>query len=301
MKPLKTTIPIRELQTLLRQWRRRGLREAALLKVLELYLGLPDYMNAQGEYPAHFFYELSVTLKFRTVTMMLQAAKASGSFGWVKGDNMLNVSAFYSTLWKEADKKTEDLSDVFPANLQEGSNLSTNHLNPPPEENPLETGRKFFHDIKTNPVEKKEYIEPLIAYFMRQEAGASREEACNDVGYLVNELLIPHFAKQEKFLRMKHNGRLAWLRNLLKSGHGRELMRKAAEAGRELRLKKRQQERHEVMLHNRPLSPYEWTDPGSGKRFYEDAVEGRVTIPAEAPPRPSDEAFWNVIQKSWIE
>lgn len=301
MKPLKTNIPIRELQTLLRQWRRRGLREAALLKVLELYLGLPEYMNTQGEYPAHFFYEISTTLRFRTVTMMLQAAKTSGSFGWVKGDNMLNVSAFYSMLWKETDKEAEGLSEVFPANLQEGSNIrSNNNIYPPPEENPLEEGRKFFHDIKMNPVERKEYIEPLIAYFLAQEAGLPREEACNDVGYLVNELLIPHFVKQEKFLRMKHNGRLAWLRNLLKSGHGKELMRKAAEAGRQLRVQKRQQARAEVMLKNRPISPYEWMEPVSGKRFYEDDVEGRVTIPAEAPPRPSEDAFWNVIQQCWV-
>ena len=73
MKPIKNTLPIRELQTLLRQWRRKGLRESALLKVLELYLGLPNYMNEHGEYPSYFFYDLSVTLKFRTVTMMLPA------------------------------------------------------------------------------------------------------------------------------------------------------------------------------------------------------------------------------------
>ena len=91
MKPLKNTIPIRELQTLLRQWRRKGLKEAALLKVLELYLGLPNYMNEQGEYPGHFFYDLSISLKFRTVTMMLEAVKLSGSFGWKSGDNRMNV------------------------------------------------------------------------------------------------------------------------------------------------------------------------------------------------------------------
>ena len=148
-------------------------------------------------------------------------------------------------------------------------------------------------------MERAEYLEPLITYFQQQEAGVPREEACADVVYLVNELLIPHFIKQEKFMRMKHNGRLSWLKNLLKSGHGKELMRKAAEAGRQRRALKKQQALQEVKLHNRPLSPYEWTDPVSGKRFYEDAEEGQVTIPADAPPRPNDGAFWNVIKKSW--
>ena len=77
MKPIKNSIPIRELQTLLRQWRRKGLKEAALLKVLELYLGLPNYMNEQGVYPVHFFYDLAISLKFRTVKMMLEAVQLS--------------------------------------------------------------------------------------------------------------------------------------------------------------------------------------------------------------------------------
>ena len=157
----------------------------------------------------------------------------------------------------------------------------------------------FFHEINTNPEQKAELLEPLIRFFQDQEAGVPREEACADVVYLVDELLIPHFVAQERFVRMKHSGRLAWLRNLLKTAHGKELMRKAAEAGRQRRALKKQQAQAEVMLNNRPLSPHEWTDPESGTRFYEDAIEGRVTIPADAPPRPSDSAFWNVFKKSW--
>ena len=75
MKPIKNSIPIRELQTLLRQWRRKGLTEGALLKVLELYLGLPNYMNEQGVYPVHFFYDLAASLRFRTAGNMLDAVR----------------------------------------------------------------------------------------------------------------------------------------------------------------------------------------------------------------------------------
>lgn len=296
-------LPVRELQTLLRQWRRKGLKESALLKVLELYLGLPNYMNERGEYPSHFFYDLSVSLKFRTVAMMLEEVKRSESFGYVPGNNnRMNMDCFFSPLWKE----TTGLPPVdLPANLQVGSNyIINNKYNiPPSEENtitPSEEGKKFFHEINVNPAEKAEYLEPLIRFFQEQEAGVSREEACSDVVYLVEELLIPHFIAQERFFRMKHSGRLAWLKNLLKSGHGKELMRRAAEAGRQRRVLKQQTVQTETRLKNRPLSPYEWTDPETGTRFYEDAVEGRVTIPANAPPRPSDVSYWNVIQKLWI-
>lgn len=303
MKPIRSTIPIRELQTLLRQWRRRGLREAALLKVLELYLGLPDYMNDKGEYPVHFFYELSKSLKFHTVTMMLESVRLSKSFGWIEGDNKLNVSAIYSPLWKAVDAKNTEIIEDFPAdlhaNLHGGSNnIINNHS--PTEVNPSEEGRKFFHEINANPAEKAEVLQPLITWFQHQEPGLPREEACGDVVHLVNELLIPHFIAQEKFLRMKHNGRLAWLRNLLKTAHGRELLKQAAEAGRQRRLQQKQQALAEVKQNNRPLSPYEWMDPNTGTRFYEDPAEGLVTIPKEAPPRPSEDSFWNVIQKKWI-
>ena len=303
MKPIRSTIPIRELQTLLRQWRRRGLREAALLKVLELYLGLPDYMNDKGEYPVHFFYELSKSVKFHTVTMMLESVRLSKSFGWIEGDNKLNVSAIYSPLWKAVDAKNTEIIEDFPAdlhaNLHGGSNnIINNHS--PSEVNPSEEGRKFFHEINANPAEKAEVLQPLIAWFQHQEPGLPREEACADVVHLVNELLIPHFIAQEKFLRMKHNGRLAWLRNLLKTAHGRELLKQAADAGRQRRLSQRQQALAEVKQNNRPLSPFEWTDPNTGTRFYEDPTEGLVTIPKEAPPRPSEDSFWNVIQKKWI-
>lgn len=303
MKPIRSTIPIRELQTLLRQWRRRGLREAALLKVLELYLGLPDYMNDKGEYPVHFFYELSKSLKFHTVTMMLESVRLSKSFGWIEGDNKLNVSAIYSPLWKAVDAKNTEIIEDFPAdlhaNLHGGSNnIINNHS--PTEVNPSEEGRKFFHEINANPAEKAEVLQPLITWFQHQEPGLPREEACADVVHLVNELLIPHFIAQEKFLRMKHNGRLAWLRNLLKTAHGRELLKQAADAGMQRRLSQRQQAQAEVKQNNRPLSPYEWMDPNTGTRFYEDPAEGLVTIPKEAPPRPSEDSFWNVIQKKWI-
>lgn len=270
-----------------------------MLKVLELYLGLPDYMNDRGEYPVHFFYDLAMSLKFRTVVMMLEAVRTSGAFGWEPGENRMNMSCFYSPYWKESPAKPPgEVPAEMHANLQVG-NINSNHISTPPEVNPSEEGRKFFHEIKTDPQQKAEFLDPLIAFFMQQEAGVPREEACADLVFLVNELLIPHFIAQERFLRMKHNGRLSWLRNLLKTAHGKELVKKAAEAGRQRRTLKRQQAQAEVMLNNRPLSPHEWMDPKSGTRFYEDELEGRVVIPADAPPRPSDGAFWNVIQQCW--
>ena len=95
-------------------------------KVLELYLGLPNYMNTKGEYPIHFFYDLSLSLKFRTVISMLEAIKTSGSFGWEAGENRMNMASFYSPLWKEHPGETHEVPaemQAVPANLQQGSNI----------------------------------------------------------------------------------------------------------------------------------------------------------------------------------
>ena len=266
-----------------------------------------------------------MSVKFRTVTMMLEAIKRTGNFGFEPGDNKVNLACFWSPLWKEVAQSPADLhaelhadlhaklqvDNIYnninnnyspcdtPLPLSRGENPSTQHAASLLDSS--EEGRKFFNEIKANPAEKAEVLQPLITFFQQQDPGLPREEACADVVHLVNELLIPHFTTQERFLRMKHNGRLAWLKNLLKSAHGKELLKKAAEAGKLRRLQQRQQALAEVKQNNRPLSPHEWTDPVSGTRFYEDAVEGTVTIPKEAPPRPSDTAFWNVIQKSWSD
>ena len=148
-----------------------------MLKVLELYLGLPNYMNEHGEYPSYFFYDLSMTLKFRTVTMMLEAVKLSESFGWKPDESQRNMVSFSSPLWKAKDAKSAESIEDLPANLhaklQAGSNnyyninnnISTQHAASLPEGNPSEEGRKFFHEINTNPAEKAEMLEPLIRFF----------------------------------------------------------------------------------------------------------------------------------------
>ena len=116
-------------------------------------------MNAAGEYPVHFFYELSKSLKFHTVTMMLESVRLSESFGWVEGDNKLNVSAIFSPLWKEVDAPAD-----LRANLHGGSNSIMNKLNPPKESpaelNPLE---ELGNSIEAFKLKLKVAIDDLAA------------------------------------------------------------------------------------------------------------------------------------------
>ena len=101
-------------------------------------------------------------------------------------------------------------------------------------------------------------LTPLIDSFQQKE-GLAREDACANVVYLVNELLVPYFASQERFMKSTYVGRLCWLNNLLKSAGGLRMLKDAADAGRRKRVQCIADMRGE-QRNNHPLSEFEWTD-----------------------------------------
>lgn len=162
----------------------------------------------------------------------------------------------------------------------------------------IAAAKEFFHLINKDSTQKARILTPLINWFQLHE-GLTRKHACENLIYLVNELLIPYFASQARFMKSNHTGRLCWLNNLLKSAHGQHLLNDAARTNRE----KRKQAVHEIKSNqrsNHPLSEFEWTDPESEMRFYDDEMEGTVNIPEDAPPKPSAGAAWNVLSNQWV-
>lgn len=318
MKAIKTTLSVADLRKTIGQWKSRKMTDATIAKLLELYLGVTAYMSDAGEYPVENFHDLSLSLKFRNTRCLVEAVRQCRSFGIVSEDNIYHMKSFYSPLWHDDKGTGENLakmqSKMKPDNIYnniskestageavspDGDNLSD--MLPPvknivtPES--LQEAREFFHQINEDVVQRAQVLTPLIDRFQRQE-GLIRSHACENLVYLVNELLIPYFAMQSHFVKSNHMGRLAWLNNLLKSAHGGHLINDAAKAGR---LKREQlvQENNLNMRNNHPLSDFEWTDPQSSMRFYDDDTEGRVHIPDDAPPRPSGRAMWNVLSKEW--
>ena len=166
-------------------------------------------------------------------------------------------------------------------------------------EKSLEAARNFFHLINKNPMDKMRIFTPLIDGFQQKE-GLAREDACANLVYLVNELLVPYFASQERFMKSTHVGRLCWLSNLLKSAGGLRMLKDATDAGRRQRVQNLADMRSE-QRNNHPLCEFEWTDKESGLRFYDDPLEGMVNIPDNAPPRPGAGAEWNVLSGKWGE
>ena len=319
MKSLKTTISITELQKTIKIWRSRKITDSTIPKLLDLYLGLTAYMNDKHIYPVENFYDIKMSLRFSTTQSLIEAVKASQSFKFIVNEGQKQIKAFYSPLCHEENSKLEtkedsktsqsslNLPQAFAQTLavdniyniytiqDNKNNISSGKTSS--AEKSLETARHFFHLINENPIQKAQVFTPLINRF-QQEEGLTREDACLNLVYLVNELLVPYFAGQERFMKSTYAGRLCWLNNLLKSAGGQRMQKDAAHAGRQRRIQKLADMRSE-QRNNHPLGEFEWTDKESGLRFYDDPLEGVVNIPDEAPPRPGAGAEWNVLSGKW--
>ena len=319
MKALKTTISITELQKTIGLWKSRKITDSAIPKLLNLYLGLTPYMNNEQVYPVENFYDISMALAFKNAKFLAQAVKRCGSFGISIEKNPYGMKYFYSPIWREeipAEELPEKFPETFPQdniyNIYTKGNPSNEGVSPSGDKplddnsdkknivtpNSLVAAKEFFHLINEDSAQKAQILTPLINWFQLHE-GLTRKHACENLVYMVNELLIPYFASQARFMKSNHTGRLCWLNNLLKSAHGQHLLNDAARGGRQKR-EQAVQENRTNQRNNHPLSEFEWTDPESGMRFYDDTIEGAVNIPDEAQPRPSAEAIWNVLSKEWV-
>lgn len=316
---------VAELQKMIHIWKSRHITDSNISKLLELYLGLTPYMNSQRIYPQENFYEIKNSLKFTNTQTLVEAMKRSQSFPFITDPATGAVQAFWSPLYHEDNTETQtgayniNKNNNYYSLLPEdrtslGSSSPKDNNATPSEENfPLpensETtanamtaaAQEFFHRINASEEEKARILVPLINHFQRQE-GIDRPQACQALVCLVNEQLIPYFARLPKFMKINHAGRLAWLVNLLKSPHGTRLKDEAVRANRTKREQTAREDCRRQCSELRsfhPVSPHEWSDRESGLRFYDDATEGTILIPTEAEPRPTDTAQWNVLSKEW--
>lgn len=319
MKALKTTISVAELQKTIGLWKSRKITDSVIPKLLNLYFGLTPYMNNEQVYPVENFYDISIALAFKNAKFLTEAVKRCGSFGIATEKNAYGMKFFYSPIWRK-ENSAEELPEKFPETFPQDniynniSKESSSYEEVSPEGDKLlevfsdkknivtpeslASAKEFFHIINEDSAQKAQILTPLINWFQLHE-GLTRSHACENLVYLVNELLIPYFAGQARFMKSNHVGRLCWLNNLLKSAHGQYLMNDAARDSREKRIETAQENRIN-QRNNHPVNEFEWTDPETGMRFYDDEFEGAVNIPEEAQPRPSAEAVWNVLSKEWV-
>ena len=109
IKALKQSVSISETQKMIHQWKRRGVNDPTITKLLDLYLGMPAYMNSQGIYPLCNFYDLRLSLRFSYTSALVAAVTNCQSFGMIWNEAHTKIIAFYSPLWyhKEDGKPME--------------------------------------------------------------------------------------------------------------------------------------------------------------------------------------------------
>lgn len=356
-KTNQASIKAGEIIKLIRQWKRNGVTDAIIPKLLVLYFGESAYMNNELIYPKENFYDIRIALHFNNTTRMLVDIRRSGSFGITGNMDSMGITNFYSLFIHKGKIPTQNLKEncqvsddsqndssaassvLFSEAISElpledsnnnlwtdlPSNCSQNKLssNCSPsicsEDNiiynnitkgealaaaniPIDftkEAKEFFHLLNEDAELRKQMLLPLISEFEKKER-LSRKNARRCLVYLVNEILIPYFARKKEFGQMPHEGRICWLRNLLKAPVGTAFKTKSAAA---VRVQREQEatEFRQTLKTNRPLSPHEWQNPTTETRWYDDAKEGDLQIPAQAPPRPTDTAWWDVIDEVWKE
>lgn len=244
---------------LIRVWRSRKISDTIITKLLEMYFGIPGYMNEKGAYPIENLYDLSRALRFKNTRVLIESVRQCNSFIIEPSDNLYKMKCFYSPFFAPDRQSQSSLLGDFPSKKQTSNDIY-NIYNPKGEESSVDeqlpdgeqpsatvpstdkdiksdknnlttealaVAREFFHQLNESSEQRSQTLTPLIDRFQQQE-GITREHARENVIYLVNELLIPYFASQPHFLRTSHAGRLAWLNNLLKSAHGAHLIAQAA-------------------------------------------------------------------------
>lgn len=129
------------------------------------------------------------------------------------------------------------------------------------------------------------------------------EQAREILNRLMYYHLKPYFMNQLRFFKYPSlESRRAWLGNLLYGANGRKMITAAINFCRQ-RWKRQEQQAFtdstRAAQQSHPLSPFEWTDPASGKRFYRESATEAVALPDDAPARPSVAAHWNKFTKEW--
>lgn len=136
-----------------------------------------------------------------------------------------------------------------------------------------------------------------------QKTELTDEQGNEVLNILLQEVLPYELAKRDTFFKgafMKTPAsRIYWLRNLTRHyGKGffvqaRQRWNRRKDRLQSLRLK----EQREQLRQNRPISPYEWQD-AEGRRWY--LQRGcRASIPASAPPRPTEQHEWVPYCNEW--
>lgn len=339
---ISNSIGCNDLRRIIARWHTNGVTDHQILKILGIYLGVAEWMNLDKLYPCYNFGDIAKGLGFKSKTDFLEVLLLATGFGLIwkdrrKGKTPANLEAFYTPLWhvakeeeingenngekegkfpelrmldydnnlkkKYIKKKNENISKYASAPYSGNSDRETTRIIE-------QKARALFNFIITDEDAYQRIVKPLNEKMQQKVSNlytdASQHHPINEgARHFLNSYLWPYVLKNgaTKLLSTKSTyGNSFWIENLLKFDFMQKFIdQAAADMNRKLI-----QSPGMLIRQNRPISPFEYQDPETGQRLYDETQmkDGQQLtlqhrIPKEAPPRPSEKARWNKFAKGW--
>ena len=168
----------------------------------------------------------------------------------------------------------------------------------------IEATLNYFNQLNVGSPQQKQLLIGLHARIL-EVLGCGRQHGFDLMVWMVSNVLVPHFACHKRdFVGRSVLGRNSWLKNWTRGEGALHEIRRCAERlkseAQRQQLADASRQQHEAARLNRPLSPHEWQDPLTGKRYYDDPRSGReAQLPVDAPARPDESSFWNKLKRQW--
>ena len=336
LQPISNSVNIYDLRKLMGSWKQAKLTYAQMFKVLHLYLGETDWMDADGRYPYNNLYQIARGMKFDSVTSLYKCIKYCEGFGFVYHDGVKDVehlASFFSNLWHQPDSKEQavfysSVSGAVNNNININNNKYNNKQHPkqgsPETEESAATFQQTYTDFMFYLMSDEGAFELVVKKVDDACVGLMNELTAMNTPYGKHSInpatkrffdfyLRQHMLmKQRKFVCNSNEGRKIWLSRLLPFPFMQQNIVRAVNDIRQAL----STNALDVIRQIRPLCPFEYQHPTSGQRLYDsfealdaqgnilpDASKESVGkyIPKDAPPRPSAHAEWDNDYQQWVE
>lgn len=318
LQPISNCVNIYDLRKLMGRWKQAGVTPSQLYKLLRLYLGESDWMDAGGRYPNSNLYQIAKGMKFDSVPSLYKCIRHSAGFGFIyygEVQDVQHLKFFFSELWHQADAAENDV--VFSDTPQiEVLGDVNNNININNKYNNKYRQKSQFEECDAKSVSYDQAFTNFL-FFLKSDAGAwesiikDLDEKCvsfledktsnenEDQSLLMMkvpfgehsvslatmrylEVYVKNYmaGKSDSFLRNSDEGNKIWLIRAMKFPFMREHIRDAAEAIR-----------HDVaadgfniIRENRPLCQFEYQIPNTNRRLYDsfEALDAQGNILPDA-------------------
>lgn len=320
LQPISNCVNIYDLRKLMGRWKQAGVTPSQLYKLLRLYLGESDWMDAGGRYPNSNLYQIAKGMKFDSVPSLYKCIRHSAGFGFIyygEVQDVQHLKFFFSELWHQADAAENDvvfsdtpqievLGDV---NNNNNININNKYNNKYRQKSQFEecdaksasydqafTNFMFFLKSDSGAWESiiKDLDEKCVSYLEDKTKNANEDQSLlmmkvpfgehsvslATMRYL--EVYVKNYmaGKSDSFLRNSDEGNKIWLSRVRNFPFMKDNIRKAVEDIR----REVAADGFNIIRKNRPLCQFEYQIPNTNRRLYDsfEALDAQGNILPDA-------------------